>query len=184
MQLRGVSFLDCIKAMNTNTDTNTDTDTNVDTDVDTNVSARVQAYTFDNNALSFVIDWERVAREGIEIKGEYNTTAFDAMGGMTLKTLIHRTASRPKGDGEDATDWLLDALQGSGASGRFRVTSEDKERAATAMKGFKLAPEQTKKQFADRYGVAFQNNAEWLAKHYMAVRAAMAKAAKEAKSMI
>lgn len=120
----------------------------------------------------------------MEIEGDYNTTAFDAMVGITLKTLIHRTTSRPKGQGEDATDWLLEALQGGAAAGRFRVTTEDKERAATAMKGYTRAPEQTEKQFLDKYGVTFQNDAEWLAKHYMGVRAAMAAAAKAAKSMI
>jgi hypothetical protein len=52
------------------------------------------------------------------------------------------------------------------------------------MKGYTMAPEQTEKQFLDKYGVPFQNDAAWLAKHYMGVRAAMAAAAKAAKSMI
>ncbi len=147
------------------------------TETHTNVSTRVQTFTFDNGELTFSVDMERV-EQGMD------SELIASLVGVALKTLIHRTSSRPKGQGEDATEWLLDALQGSGASGRFRVTSEDKDRAATAMKGYKMAPEQTEEQFADRYGITFQNDAEWLAKHYMGVRAAMAKAAKEAKSMI
>ena len=148
----------------------------------TAVSARVQTYSFNNGELTFSLNLERIAREGLGIEGDYNITAFDAMVGISLKTLVHRTTSDPKT--EDATDWFLDALQGGAAAGRFRVTTEDKERAATAMKGYGMAPEQTEKQFSERYGIPFQNDAEWLAKHYMGVRAALAAAAKAAKSMI
>jgi hypothetical protein len=141
------------------------------------VSTRVQTYTFDNGELTFSIDHAVIERE-------LTTSVVDSLIGIALKTLIHRTSSRPKGNGKDATKWMLEAISGGSAAGRFRVTTDDKERAATAMKGYTMAPEQTEKQFLDKYGVPFQNDAAWLAKHYMGVRAAMTAAAKAVKSMI
>lgn len=163
----GMNFIASTKTMKTNTEV---------------VSTRVQTYTFNNGELLFSIDHERVAREGYEIVGDYNTTVFDAGIAVSLKTLIHRTTSAPKG--ADATDWLLEALTGGAVTGRYRVTQGDKDRAETAMKGYKMAPDQTVQQFTEKYGVEYQDNAEWLAKHYMGVRASEAAAAKAAKSMI
>jgi hypothetical protein len=160
-----MNLMPCVKAMKNNTN-----------EV---VSARVQTYTFDNGELKFSID-HGVIKEAIAL----DDSLIDSLVGIALKTLIHRTTSRPKGNGEDATEWMIEAISGGAQAGRFRVTTDDKDRAATAMKGYTMAPEQTEKQFLDKYGVPFQNDADWLAKHYMGVRAAVAAAAKAAKSMI
>jgi len=140
------------------------------------VSARVQTYSFDNGELRFSIDHAAV-EEAI------TSELIDSLIATSLKTLIHRSTSRPKVNDVDATDWLLEALQGGAAAGRFRVTDDDKERAKNAMKSFKLAPEQVKKQFVDTYGIEFQDDAEFLSKHYMNVRAKDA-ADKKAKKLM
>ena len=142
-------------------------------------SARVQTYSFDNDSLVFSIDHGQV-REAVQETPDL----VDALVGLALKTLIHRTSTRPTGKGEDATEWLIEAIAGGEAGGRFRVTSKDKERAANAMKGYKMAPEQTAKQFLDNNGIEYQDDAEWLAKHYMGLRAKKAAEDKAAQSML
>lgn len=141
------------------------------------VSTRVQTYAFDNGELNFSIDHSKV-------EAAMTSELVDALIVSALKTLIHRTTSRPKGEGEDATEWLLEALNGGVQAGRFKVTQADKDRATNAMKAFKLAPEQTAKKFQDQYGIEFQNDLEVLSKHYMNVRAAEAAAAKAKASML
>ena len=141
------------------------------------VSARVQTYSFDNGELTFSVD-HKVIEDAI------TSELIDSLIGVALKTLIHRTTSRPKGQGEDATEWLLEALQGGAAAGRFRVTQADKDRAGNALKGHKMAPEQTEAQFKALYGIEFITDLDLLAKHYMNVRAAKAAAEKAAQSML
>ena len=145
-------------------------------------SARVQTYSFDNDTLKFTIDHERVAREGMGIEGYYFESFVDSMIAVDCKTLIHRTSQRPQGG--DATDWFIEAISGGEAGGRFRVTSKDKERAANAMKSYKLAPEQAAKQFLDNNGIEYQDDAEWLAKHYMGLRAKKAAEEKAQQNML
>lgn len=142
-------------------------------------SARVQTYSFDNDTLQFTIDHEQV-KEAVKL----DESLIDALIAIGLRTLIHRTSQRPEGKGGDATDWLIEAIAGCEASGRFRVTSKDKERAANAMKEYRMAPEQTVKRFLDNNGIEYQDNAEWLAKHYMGLRAKAAAEEKAKQSLL
>ena len=75
-------------------------------------SARVQTYSFDNDSLVFSIDHGQV-REAVQETPDL----VDALVGLALKTLIHRTSTRPTGKGEDATEWLIEAIAGGEAGG-------------------------------------------------------------------
>ncbi len=149
----------------------------------TAVSTRVQTFTFDNGDMRFAIDIEKVGRS-VFPQGEYDTAKFDELVGIALKTLIHRTSNRPKGEGEDATDWLIDAISGAASAGRFRVTAADETRAKNALKAHAMAPEQSAKEFKDKYGIDFLTDPEALAKHYMSLRAAKAAAEKAESEML
>ncbi len=149
------------------------------TQENTVVSTSVQTFTFDNGSLTFAIDHAVVRAAVAE-----NPSLVDALVGIALKTLIHRSSARPEGNGKDATEWLLDAIEGGEAGGRFRVTSKDKERAANAMKSYKMAPEQAAKMFLDNNGIEYQDDAEWLAKHYMGLRAKAAAEEKAKQNML
>lgn len=142
-------------------------------------SARVQTYSFDNDTLKFTIDHGQV-KEAAKL----DESLIDSLIAIGLKTLIHRTSARPAGKGEDATEWLIEAIAGGEAGGRFRVTSKDKERAANAMKSYKLAPPQVAEQFLDNNGIEYQDDAEWLAKHYMSLRAKKAAEEKAQQNML
>ena len=147
--------------------------------VETQIVSDLRSYSFDNDTLVFTIDHAKVKAEvGSE------SHLVDAFIAISLKTMIHRSSSRPEGKGAEATEWFIDALSGGEASGRFRVTSKDKERAANAMKSYKLDPEQAAKQFLDNNGIEYQDNAEWLAKHYMSLRAKKAAEEKAQQNML
>jgi hypothetical protein len=100
---------------------------------------------------------------------------------IMLKDLVHRS-SWAKGiddSGKDETDRLLDVLQGTVKSGRFKVTDEDREKAKSAMKRFAMAPEAFKQQYLANNGQEYVDDFEELAKRYMNRRAAAKRAEKE-----
>lgn len=141
--------------------------------------ARVQSYSFDNGSLEFTIDHDAVKKAVRE-----DESLIDAMIAIGLKTLIHRTSARPAGKGEDATEWLIEAIAGGEAGGRFRITAKDKERATSAMKSFKLAPSQTAEQFRDNNGIDYLDDEAFLSRHYMSLRAKKAAQEKAEQSML